>query len=148
MGRAEQHGAERRELLERHLLRPVAVVDVEVDDGDTLAVGGDRVRGADPDVVEEAEAVAAGDLVPPVDHRVVPRRAHQAEGRVRRLLSGVGEHAVDRRDDRARDRRPDECVDECLPPPSDNGTSAIISSCSRSASMVCGENACTTLCAA
>ena len=102
MGRAEQHGAERRELLERHLLRPVAVVDVKVDDRDTLAVGGDRVRRADPDVVEEAEAVAAGDLVPPVDHRVVPRRAHQAEGRVRRVFARVGEHAVDRRDDRAR----------------------------------------------
>ena len=57
------------------VLGAVAVMDVEIDDRHALdAMGGQRVRGADRDVVEQAEAHRAVAL------GVVARRAHGAEG--------------------------------------------------------------------
>ena len=60
------------------LLRAVAVVDVEVDDGDPLQAAGEGRGGAHGHVVEEAEAHG------PARGRVVPRGAHRAEGPVER----------------------------------------------------------------
>jgi len=87
--RAHQHA---RVVLE-DVLAPVAVVDVEVDEGDALQaveVGG--VPDPDGDVVEEAESHRGGAL------GVVARRTHAAERR-RRL---AGEHQVGRQHDGAR----------------------------------------------
>jgi hypothetical protein len=88
-GRAEHHA---RVLVER-ILGAVAVVHVEIQHRDPLqAVGGDRVRGADRDVVEDAEAhglAARG---------VVPGRAHRAERAPRRARH----HHVRGGDDRTR----------------------------------------------
>ena len=56
----------------------VAVMHVEIDDGDALeAMLLERVHGGDGDVVEQAEAHGAA------AHRMVPRRAHAAKGAVR-----------------------------------------------------------------
>ncbi len=71
----------------------VAVVHVEVDDGDALdAVDGERVRGADRDVVEQAEAHRAVAL------GVVTRRADRAEG----AAALAARDQVGREDQRAR----------------------------------------------
>src|SRR6185437_8946272 len=66
-------------------LRAVAVVDVEIDDGDTVeTVRTERVRGGGRDTVEQAEAhrFVAG--------RVVSGRTHRAE----RAAGFAGEHGV------------------------------------------------------
>jgi hypothetical protein len=72
----------------------VAVVDIEVDDGDALeAAPAHGMTGGDGDVVEEAEAHS------PVRHRVVSRRPHQAEGAVDIAVEhgvGGGESAAGR----------------------------------------------------
>jgi hypothetical protein len=76
--RVLEAGAEQHPLVAgEDVLGAVAVVDVEVDDGDALqAVLGHGVGGADGDVVEEAEAHG------PVALGMVARRAHGAEGGV------------------------------------------------------------------
>ncbi len=88
MGRGEEHGG----IVLEHGLGPVAVVDVEIDDGDACElVMLARARGADGHVVEQAEA-----------HRmlrlgVMARRTHGAEG----VAGGSLHHGVDRRRHRA-----------------------------------------------
>jgi hypothetical protein len=69
--RAKHHA---RILVER-LLGAVAVMHVEVEDRNALeAVGFERMHGSDRDVVEDAEAHR------PSRRRMVPGRAHRAEG--------------------------------------------------------------------
>ena len=74
-------------------LRPVAVVDVPVDDGDALhAAHGAGMGGRDGEVAEDAEAHAAG------GDGVVPGRADERVG----VRDAAVEHGVDALDDGAR----------------------------------------------
>jgi hypothetical protein len=71
------------------------VVDVQVDDGDSLAQVRVLLQGvhrSDGDVVEHAEAAVPGGVQQAVVARVVSGRPHQAEG-VSVLLR---QHAIDR----------------------------------------------------
>ncbi len=74
------------------VLGAVAVMDVEIDDRHALEAMRQRVRGADGDVVEQAEphrAVALG---------VVSRRTHRAE----RVAAFARQHEIGREHRRAR----------------------------------------------
>ena len=84
MARYEQHPR----LFRESRLRPVPVVDIEIEDGDPLqAMRRQRMGGADGGVVEETEPHR------PVGFGVVPRRAHGAE----RPPRGGAEDRVHRR---------------------------------------------------
>ena len=79
MRRAEQH----RFIRPENILRAIAVMDVEIDDGDALgAMGGLRVARRDRDIVEEAEA-----------HRISRRRRDGRAGATRDE-GGVGRRRV------------------------------------------------------
>jgi hypothetical protein len=62
-------------IVEKDVLCPVAVVDIEIDDGDSpKAVRQSRVKGADSHVIKEAEAHGTAAL------GVMPWRPDRAEG--------------------------------------------------------------------
>ena len=70
---------EHSRILVEDRLRPVAVVHVDIDNGDALEASGEHRGRGDGNIVEKAEAHRA------IRFGVVTRRAHQGEGRLARL---------------------------------------------------------------
>lgn len=66
--------------------RAIAVMDIEINDGDAFdGLCGERMGGTDGDVVEQAETHGG------VGGGVMARRTHRAE----RATAGIGKHRID-----------------------------------------------------